>query len=439
MSLHRAGRLSQAEQIYLVVLAVEPRNFDCLHNLSLIRRQQGRLDEALALAARAHDADPRSPRAHDTLGSTLLRNRPEEAIAAYDQAIALKPDFAEAHSNLAGAFAAQNRTAGAIASYRRALGYNPALAEVQYYESLEHLRLGDFATGWRQHEWRWLRRDAAPFRRNFAQPIWLGGESLKQKTILLHADQGMGCALQFVRYVPLVAELGAEVVVEVQRPLLSLIKQMPGASGVYARGDPLPPFDRHCPLMMLPLAFGTTLDSIPARVPYIPVPSIEVAGLLDKTAGAAPSVGLVWAGNAAHANDHNRSIPLRRLLPPLERRGVNFVSLQQPLRDGDARILDAAGVRRVGERLQDFAETAAVVSRLDLVITVDTAVAHLAGALGKPVWVLLSFATDWRWFLARDDSPFYPTARLFRQPAPGDWDTVASRVGAALSERGKAA
>jgi Tfp pilus assembly protein PilF len=434
IALQLKGRLYEAEQIYAAVLAVDDRNFDSLHNLSLIRRQQGRLNESLSLILRAREVNPNLPQVHDSLGNTLLRlNRPEQAIACYERAIALKPDFAEAYSNLAAALVALNRSAAAISRYRQALAYKPGFAEVQYYESLEHLRIGDFDNGWRQYEWRWLREDATAFRRNFAQPLWLGSESLSGKTILLHADQGMGCTLQFIRFLPMVARQAAKVIIEVQRPLVPLLTGLAGAAAVCARGDPLPPFDRHCPLLSLPLALGTTVETIPAAVPYISAPPADISRWRDRiAAGDAISVGLTWAGNKAHSNDYNRSVPLERLLPLLRLSGLHFVSLQQELRDGDARILDSMNVARLGESLQNFAETAAIISQLDLVIAVDTAVGHLAGALASPVWILLPFSADWRWFLHRDDSPFYPTARLFRQRAIDDWDGVIARVREAL-------
>jgi hypothetical protein len=244
----------------------------------------------------------------------------------------------------------------------------------------------------------------------------------------------MGCTLQFIRYLPMVARQAAEVVVEVQRPLVPLLKNLAGAAAVCARGDPLPPFDRHCPLLSLPLALATTVESIPAAVPYVSAPPADISRWRDRiAAGDAMSVGLAWAGNKGHSNDYNRSLPLARLIPLLRLSGLHFVSLQKELREGDARILDSMKVARLGESVENFAETAAIVSQLDLVITIDTAVAHLAGALARPVWILLPFSADWRWFLDREDSPFYPTARLFRQRAIDDWDGVVARVSAALS------
>ena len=437
VALQLAGRFDEADAIYAAVLAVDATHFDSLHNLSLIRRYQGRLPEALSLTLRAREIRPGSAEVHDSLGSLLLRlNRPEEAVLCYQRAVALKPDFVKAYSNLAGALAALNRPREAIAQYRRALAHKPDYAEVQYYESLEHLRLGDFDQGWRQYEWRWLRQDAAAFRRNFVQPLWLGAESLAGKTILLHADQGLGCALQLVRYLPMVARAGANVILEVHRPLVRLLQQATDAAAVCTRGDALPPFDRHCPLMSLPLAFGTTVETIPMEVPYLAAPPADLARWAELGAERGPMrIGLAWAGNKGPANDHNRSVPLRSLLPLLGLPGLRFVSLQKALRDGDETILDEANVPRLGEGLQDFADTAGLVSQLDLVISVDTAVAHLAGALAKPVWIMLPFSADWRWFLDRTDSPFYPTARLFRQTAIDDWDGVVASITAALESR----
>jgi tetratricopeptide (TPR) repeat protein len=239
VSLQIEGRLPEAEKIYAAVIAVDACHFDSLHNLSLIRRRQGRLDESLSLIRRALQVDPNSWQALDSMGNVLLTlNRPVEAIACYERAIALKPDAVEAYSNLGGALVALNRPKEAISRYQQALGYKPDYAEVQYFESLARLTIGDFDDGWRKYEWRWLRKDATAFRRNFAQPLWLGSESLADKIILLHADQGMGCTLQFVRYLPLVAQQAAGVVLEVQRPLVPLLRGLPGVAAICARGDP---------------------------------------------------------------------------------------------------------------------------------------------------------------------------------------------------------
>jgi hypothetical protein len=255
------------------------------------------------------------------------------------------------------------------------------------------------------------------------------------KTILLHAEQGIGDTLQFVRYVPLVVQLGARVVLVVQRPLVYLLAGLEGVATLCGQGDPLPEFDCHCPLVSLPLAFGTTVDTIPAPVPYLaPAPGkvLQWRSLIDRH--QSPLIGLAWSGSREHKNDRNRSIPLQYLLPLLKIPDFTFFALQKELRDGDAMLIEhAPRIMTLGEKLNDFTDTAAIISLLDLVITVDTAVAHLAGAMGKPVWILLPFSADWRWMRERHDSPWYPTARLFRQPAIGDWASVVSEVQGALA------
>jgi Tfp pilus assembly protein PilF len=435
VTLQRQGRLQEAATIYAAVLAADGNHVDALRNLSIVRRQERKFDEAIALIRRAIVVAPNWAEAHDQLGNILQAlNRPAEAIDWHQRAIALRPDYVEAYNNLGIALAALHRPADALVQYEKALALKPDYAEVHYNESIARLGLGDFAAGWKKYEWRWERANSQQQRRNFSQPLWLGEANLAGRTILLHADQGLGCSLQFIRYLPLVARRGGKAVVEVQRPLVPLLAGLRDASAIVARGDRLPDFDCHCPLLSLPLAFNTTMATIPADVPYLAAPAPEIArwrALLPRD--GAPLVGLAWAGNPGHANDHNRSVALRRLLPLLRMPGIRFVSLQHELRAGDAQLLDPANVLRVGEQVANFADTAAVVACLDVVITVDTAIAHLAGALGKPTWVLLPFSPDWRWFVDRADSPFYPTARLFRQPAADDWESVVAQVGDALN------
>ena len=303
------------------------------------------------------------------------------------------------------------------------------LAEAHFSQGLALLSIGNFKRGWEQYEWRWATKGYAP-KRDFVQPRWRGAEDLSGRTILLHSEQGFGDTLQFVRYAPLLAAKGARVVLQVPPPLKALMAGLAGVDVIVAQGDTLPAFDCHCPLLSLPLAFATTLLSIPAATPYLHANAGSVAkwqALLGERSG--PRVGLVWSGNPNHKNDRNRFISSARLLPLLAVPGVRFVSLQKDLREGDAEVLrNRSEITHIGDQLDDFADTAAAVSLLDLVITVDSVVAHLAGALGKAVWVLLPFSPDWRWLLEREDSPWYPSARLFRQPHTGDWDSVIGRV-----------
>jgi hypothetical protein len=319
--------------------------------------------------------------------------------------------------------------AEALVNYENALSLCPDNHESRWNKGLVELSLGQFREGWRNYESRWA-KEMAHLRRNFAQPLWRGKKTLAGRTILLHAEQGLGDTLQFVRYAPKVARLGAKVLLEVQPPLLSLLSGIDGVSAVFAQGDKLPAFDLQCPLMSLPLAFGTELSSIPAEIPYIDVSADLVSKWRERMGERrVPRIGIAWAGSAVHKNNRKRSIALERFAPLLSTPGVEFVSIQKELTQSDAAVLeDHASVLNIGGELDDFADTAAVISSLDLLISADTSVAHLAGAIGRPVWILIPLAPDFRWLLKREDSPWYPTARLFRQPRLEDWDSVLERV-----------
>jgi hypothetical protein len=290
---------------------------------------------------------------------------------------------------------------------------------------------GDLATGFALYEARFEDPRLGTPARSLPWPRWSGVEPLAGQRILLHAEQGLGDTLQFARYAPLVAARGARVVLEVPAPLAGLLRPLDGVSAVIARGNPLPVVDCHCPLGSLPLALGTTLATIPASIPYLHADAVDVAAWQAQPGDRRPRVGLVWAGNRRHRNDRRRSLPLAALAP-LARGPWQLVSLQKDLTLDDAQRLAGWQAIDAGPRLGDFAATAAALTALDLVVTVDTAVAHLAGALGRPAWVLLPHAPDWRWLLGRADSPWYPTLRLFRQPRPGDWARVVRQVADAL-------
>jgi hypothetical protein len=270
--------------------------------------------------------------------------------------------------------------------------------------------------------------------RDLPQPIWLGGDDIAGKTILLHSEQGFGDSIQFCRYLPLVAARGAHVVLEVEQPLCGLMRSLAGSAEIIAKGDPLPDVDIRCPLPSLPLAFKTQLATVPAEVPYLSV-SQDVMASWRASLGNERSlrIGLCWAGNPKHVRDRDRSMELRLLLPLLDV-GATFVSLQRELRAGEAELLAQNGILDFGARLRDFTDTAALVSQLDLVVSADTSVAHLAGALGMPVWIMLTYAPDWRWLLDRDDNPWYPSARLFRQSEGREWTGVITRLREALLE-----
>jgi hypothetical protein len=333
------------------------------------------------------------------------------------------------------------RHAEALENYDRVIALRPDDAEAYWNRSHCLLALGQFDAGWRLFEWR-KRLGQSSGHRAFPQPVWLGQDGLAGKTLFIHWEQGFGDTLQFCRYAALATARGARVVVSVQDPLRRVIASLGPAVEVIGGCASPREFDWHCPMMSLPLAFGTTLETIPWVTPYLAADTAAVAAWRGRLAGLCGlRVGVCWAGNsrpdqpAARAIDRRRSIGLARLAPLAEVAGVQLVSLQKGDAAGEVAGAQAGLVLHDWtDALQDFADTAALIEALDLVITVDTAVAHLAGALGKRVWVLNRFDACWRWLLGRDDSPWYPTARLFRQPAPGDWDSVVGAVAAALRE-----
>jgi tetratricopeptide (TPR) repeat protein len=397
-------------------------------------RELGRAEEAFAAFGQAIAHKPDYAEAYNNRGNLAFGlNRMDEALADYEHALALKPDNADTLTNRGNVLHHLGRIGDAIDSFDRAIALKPDLAEAHWNKALTCLESGDFLRGWQGYEWRW-RRGGEMQPRNFARPQWRG-EDLRGKTVLLHAEQGFGDTLQFIRYLPMVVAKGAGVVLEIPDDLRPLIGDAAGVAAILRYGEAWPPFDLHCPLMSLPLAFGTTLETIPARVPYLGAPPDRLARWRARLDPARrPRVGLVWSGKPSHRNDHNRSIPLALLAPVLARSGLQFVSLQKEYRASDHGELDRhPALLRLDEELADFADTAAVIGALDLVIAVDTAVAHLAGAMGKPLWLLLPAIGDWRWLKERTDSPWYPTARLFRQPRIGDWASVITRIAQELA------
>ncbi len=414
-------------------IAARPDHVDAYINRALALKELSRPHEALASCNKALRLKPDSADAHNNHGLALFAlQRPADALASYEQALALDPHNAEACNNRGLTLYELGRLDEARQSFDRTMILRPDFAQAHWNRAQALLLAGDFAEGWRAHEWR---LKAHPeLRRAFAQPLWLGDRPLAGKTILLHAEQGLGDTLQFCRYAPLVAAQGGRVVLEVQKPLVDLMRDLPGVASVVARGEPLPDFDLHCPLLSLPLAFGTTLETIPAQTPYLHAPAERAAAWDARLGSKRPRIGLVWSGNAGHKRDRARSIPLYALLSLFDL-DATFVSLQKDVRATDAAVLQqSAKLIDVSADLETFADTAALIAQLDLVIAVDTSVAHLAGALGKPLWLLLPTAPDWRWLTGRDDSPWYPTARLFRQNEARAWGPVVTRVRAAVQE-----
>jgi tetratricopeptide (TPR) repeat protein len=435
-TLNQLKRFEEALSSYDRAIALRPDYAEALSNRGNTLYKLKRFEEALASCDRALALRPEYAEALVNRGNTLNGlKRFGEALASYDRAITLRPGYAEGLSNRGTTLNELKRFQEALASYDRALALRPNHAEAHVNEALTRLLLGDFERGWKKYEWRWKKASFTSPVRNFAQPLWLGANTIEDKAILLHSEQGFGDAIQFCRYVPRVVERAARVILEVPKPLHQLMSTLPGAAQIISRGDPLPDFDLQCPLLSLPLAFGTRLETIPSVTPYLRAPPQAVMNWNARLGPRIyPRIGLAWSGRLTHENDHNRSIGLSSLLPLL---GFNatYVSLQQDVRAGDAIVLqDRDDILRFGDELKNFSDTAALMSNLDLIISVDTSVAHLAGALAKSFWVLLPFIPDWRWLLDRDDNPWYPTARLFRQDDTRDWDNVIVRVQAALHD-----
>ncbi len=395
----------------------------------------GRLNEAIVVHRRALELEPNNAQTNTDLANCFYDRRDwPGAIESYRRAQSLRDDSVETQNNLGNALYEVGDWPGAVTAYERGLEIYPNSMDAKWNLGLCQLLLGNLAPGWIGYEQRRQLEVFQPHLRNFSQPMWDGAD-LNGRTILLHAEQGLGDTLQFVRYAAMVKDRGGRVLLECQPELVRLLARTDGVDAIAARGETLPPFDVHCPLLSLPGIFGTTLPTIPAKIPYVKPDSERLSRWRERVPPSSVlQVGLVWAGRAGHQKDRDRSIPLMSLLPICVY-GVRFHSLQigNPSRQ-IAECSSDSPLKDWSNELRDFADTAALLAQLDLLITVDTAAAHLAGALGIPTWILLQFAPDWRWMLDRDDSPWYPSARLFRQQVRGDWGTtIASVRGSLLS------
>jgi tetratricopeptide (TPR) repeat protein len=452
---HQAGNLAEAERLYRQILALDPRHADSLHLLGVIAFHVGRADAGRSLIGEAIGINPQVPEYYNNLGNILKETgADQEALACYRRALELRPGFVDAHFNLGNTHAKEERFDAAIESYRAALqlqaGHagswlnlgntlrslgrieealecyrhvptsSPFFAEARWNRAIALLLGGELTAGWEDYEGRWDLERAKPRRRDFPQPAW-DGSTAKGRRILLHAEQGLGDTIQFIRYAALVKARGLKVLLECPAALQSLLARASGIAQVVASGEALPEFDLHLPLLSLPRVFGTTLESIPAPRAYLsPDPSLA-RKWKAKLGGTEPGprVGLVWAGGTS---DRKRDCGLAALAPLAAARRATFYSLQVGEAAGQAaRPPPGMHLVDLSPELKNFSDTAALIGQLDLVITTDTAAAHLAAALGKPTWILLRYAPDWRWLLGRDDSPWYPSARLFRQHKAGDW------------------
>ncbi|MFZ5906226.1 MAG: tetratricopeptide repeat protein [Nitrospirota bacterium] len=470
LHLQQAGRFPEAEQLYREILRRQPGNPAVYCNLGFISQEKGQLDEARAFYLKAIRLNPDLAQAHYNLGVVLqARGNLEEAIDCYRKAaqseenamfyfnlgsalqekgefpdaesfylraLELHPGYAKAHNNLGIVYKQMMQLEKAMLHITKALEIDPAFAEAHVNLAGMLIMQGDFSGGWREFEWR---KKMQGFRhRNFSRPHW-DGSDVSGRTVLLCNEQearGFGDTIQCVRYLPLLAERGARVLVECQRELIPLLRNMEGVHSVIAEGEPLPAFDLYCHFLSLPACFHTSLGTIPATVPYLSVNTLLAEEWRNRvqSPGSRIKAGLVWAGEKKHdwLNLRSCTDALRSLPPRIK--GASFFSLQK----GDQRYPDSqeeeTGIIDYMGDVHDFADTAALIMNLDLVISVDTAVAHLAGALGRPVWTLLPFVADARWLLHAEDTPWYPTMRLFRQPSPGDWNTVVARVAGELEK-----
>jgi Tetratricopeptide repeat/TPR repeat/Glycosyltransferase family 9 (heptosyltransferase) len=431
---HQAGRFLQAEAAYRQALALDPNDADTLHLLGVLGHQFHHHEPALHYINQAIRLEPDRAHYHSNAALALRAlGRMTEAEETCRTALRLNPDYPEAQNNLGMILRALGQIEGAEFHYREAVRLKPDYPDA--LNNLAHLCLltGRLEEGWRLYDWRV--QSLGVGRRDFAQPLW-DGAPLGDRVLLLHAEQGLGDTLQFCRYVPILAR-GAKLVFEVQPPLVRLLSDLPGMTRIVAAGDALPHFDVHCPLLSVPHRVGTDLATIPAEIPYLAADPARSASWRGRLAGLdGKLVGLVWAGRSRPATaviDRSRSMALEQFSPLAGIDGVNFLSLQKG--EPAAQALSPPGgmvLHDFTEELTDFADTAALIDALDLVISVDTSVVHLAGALGKPVWLLNRFDTCWRWLEGRDDSPWYPTLRQFRQKSPGDWAGVMAEVRDAL-------
>ena len=440
---HELKQYNAAIVHYRAALEAEPGNVDIRINLGNSQKEIGDHAAAISSYEQALAQNPDSVAAHVNLGILFTgQNRYADATASFEKALAIDPESAAAHLNLGILYVDQGRFTEAMQSLDKAVALEPESATARTTRGLLALLLGQFESGWKDYEYRNLQAGMAKHG-DLAGAAWLNDADIAGKSLLLYADQGMGDTIQFARYIGTtgqpgsVASLGAKVYLEVHAPLKRLFVQLRGVNEVISCGDIRPPCDYHCALSSLPLAFQTRLDTIPREIPYLAAQaeqSLACRVELDALAPAgAPRIGVVWAGNPQFKGDSKRSVALEYFKLLFEQERYQFFILQKDIRDSDAQHLPIAkNITNLGPRLNDFADTAAMISNLDLVITVDTAVAHLAGAMGKPVWILLPFVPDFRWLLNRRDSPWYPSARLFRQTEAGNWPSVIDAIVRAL-------
>ena len=428
------NQIKEAIAAYERAIALNPSYAEAYNNLGLCLQDLRRLEEAVAAYHKAKNLRHDYAEVYNNLGNALQqKGELNEAIVYLGKALSLKKDYAEAHNNIGVVLQKQGKVKESIAEYKKAINIRPDFPDAHCNLGHALLLQGDLKNGFSEYEWRWRVKGINYEKpRTFKQPLW-DGSDLRGKTILLHAEQGYGDTIHFIRYASLIAKKGVRIVVECQHLLERLLKNLPYIDQVIPRGAALPKCDIHAPILSLPYICGTTLDKIPNNVPYINAPSF--CNIRIKTLSAnVMKVGMIWAGSRTHDNDRNRSCDVEYFKSLMNIPGIAWFSLQKDSREEEIKKLSDYYTcwKDMNAFINDFADTASVINQLDLIVTVDTAVAHLAGAMGKPVWVLLPFAPDWRWMRERADSPWYPTARIFRQTSPGIWDNIIERIASEL-------
>ena len=457
---HQEGNLKEAKNIYEQILKHKPNHFDALQLLGILYGQINKKDKAiklleLALQIKPDDAatlnnygviltevnrtndsyevldkatniKPDYAEAYSNKGNTLkLLEKYDDAVKAYSKAIQLKPNYAEAYNNRGVIYKELSQMNLALKDLKKAISLKPDYPEANSTMGVTLLLTGNFSKGWEQYEWRWKDLSDPSVIRSFKQPLWDGKKSLKDKSILLYSEQGLGDTIQFSRYILLIKALGAKVILETHKELLNIVGSIDSNITVILMGQTLPHFDFQCPLLSLPLKFGTGLKNIPSPNRYICADKRIVPKWKKKIGSQKkPLIGLAWEGNPLHKNDYNRSILLAELIPHLPKK-YEYIGLQKDIRESNLKTLKRSSmIDNLIDKNVSMDDTAAIIENLDIVISVDTSVAHLSASMGKPTWILLPFVPDWRWLLNRNDSPWYKSVKLFRQEKRGNWELV---------------
>lgn len=457
---HQEGNLKEAKNIYEQILKHKPNHFDALQLLGILYGQINKKDKAiklleLALQIKPDDAatlnnygviltevnrtndsyevldkatniKPDYAEAYSNKGNTLkLLEKYDDAVKAYSKAIQLKPNYAEAYNNRGVIYKELSQMNLALKDLKKAISLKPDYPEANSTMGVTLLLTGNFSKGWEQYEWRWKDLSDPSVIRSFKQPLWDGKKSLKDKSILLYSEQGLGDTIQFSRYILLIKALGAKVILETHKELLNIVGSIDSNITVILIGQTLPHFDFQCPLLSLPLKFGTGLKNIPSPNRYICADKRIVPKWKKKIGSQKkPLIGLAWEGNPLHKNDYNRSILLAELIPHLPKK-YEYIGLQKDIRESNLKTLKRSSmIDNLIDKNVSMDDTAAIIENLDIVISVDTSVAHLSASMGKPTWILLPFVPDWRWLLNRNDSPWYKSVKLFRQEKRGNWELV---------------